>query len=107
MDPAPKHASPTSESTAHPPANPNLTAMPHLNPTPATKMPTPMPMTPIMTMIILMILIIGGVTTFETNLNVFSCKMQPKLFQTVVFNLSNASYHKLITSDLFALNIYI
>ena len=50
MDPAPKHASPTSESTAHPPANPNLTAMPHLNPTPATKMPTPMPMTPIMTM---------------------------------------------------------
>ena len=72
MDPAPKHASPTSESTAHPPANPNLTAMPHLNPTPATKMPTPMPMTPIMTMIIMMILIIGGLPTFKTNLKNFS-----------------------------------
>lgn len=72
MDPAPKHASPTSESTAHPPANPNLTAMPHLNPTPATKMPTPMPMTPIMTMIIMMILIIGGVPTFKTTLKLFS-----------------------------------
>ena len=95
MDPAPKHASPTSESTAHPPANPNLTAMPHLNPTPATKMPTPMPMTPIMMMIILMILIIGGVPTFETNLKVFRHKMQPKVFKTIVFNPSNASYLKL------------
>ena len=103
MDPAPKHASPTSESTAHPPANPNLTAMPHLNPTPATKMPTPMPMTPIMTMIIMMILIIGGVPTFKTNLKVFS----KSCFKPLFFNLSNASFLKLITFDLFALNIYI
>ena len=40
MEHAPKHASPTSEITAHPQLILNLTAMPHLNPTPATQMPT-------------------------------------------------------------------
>ena len=69
MDPAPKHASPTSEITVHPIAILKLTAMPHLNPTPATKMPTPdtplIPMAPLITTLMIIL------TTLTTPLSMF------------------------------------
>ena len=59
MEHAPKHASPTSEITAHPQLILNLTAMPHLNPTPAIQMPTLdmalIPMAPILTIMMIIL----------------------------------------------------